>query len=263
MFLSLRNSITNHSYTYRKTLICSGHNRGDTNRGEAHIAAAISMASADCRHCSTEQLIDLALASAHTRLRERCDRAKVLAVLEDKHAAYDAHGLHSLLMRKYVMVEEELESTDTAPSTFLASLWMLVQPAESLAAEDDAGGASSSTPQQPAETLPSQPQMHRVSKQSSIGSFFGSGSVKYFERLPSGGRVLATVEQMSEEQLRAMPTATAGLCAMSCGLSFTHAPAKVAHEKVCKGGTNTTTNGRCRRRRRRRSRRCRHGWRFD
>ena len=63
------------------------------------------MASADCRHCSTEQLIDLAIASAHPRLRERCDRAKVLAVLEDKHAAYDTHGLHSLLVRKYDTVD--------------------------------------------------------------------------------------------------------------------------------------------------------------
>ena len=43
------------------------------------------MASAACRHCSTEQLIDLALSSVHPRLRERCDRAEIIAVLEDKH----------------------------------------------------------------------------------------------------------------------------------------------------------------------------------
>jgi hypothetical protein len=46
---------------------------------------------------------------------------------------------------------------------------------------------------------------------------------------------------MTEEQLKAMPMVTAGLCSKGCGLAFTHAPAKVAHEKVCKGGTNTAT----------------------
>ena len=35
-----------------------------------------------------------------------------------------------------------------------------------------------------------------------------------------------------------MPTVTAGLCSKGCGLAFTHAPAKVAHEKVCKGGSS-------------------------
>ena len=77
------------------------------------------MADSTCRHCSTEELIVLALASAHPRLRERCDRAKILAVLEDKHAAYDAHGVHSLLVRKYGTVEEQLETAEAAPSTFL------------------------------------------------------------------------------------------------------------------------------------------------
>ena len=75
------------------------------------------MADSTCRHCSTEELIVLALASAHPRLRERCDRAKILAVLEDKHAAYDAHGVHSLLVRKYGTVEEQLETAEAAPST--------------------------------------------------------------------------------------------------------------------------------------------------
>ena len=46
----------------------------------------------ECRHCNTEQLIDLVLNSAHHRLRERCERSKIVAVLEEKHGAYDAHG---------------------------------------------------------------------------------------------------------------------------------------------------------------------------
>ena len=53
----------------------------------------------ECRHCNTEQLIDLVLNSAHHRLRERCERSKIVAVLEEKHGAYDAHGVHSLLVQ--------------------------------------------------------------------------------------------------------------------------------------------------------------------
>ena len=47
---------------------------------------------------------------------------------------YDAHGVHSLVVRKSETVEEQLESAEAAPSTFVASLWMLVRspPNESL-----------------------------------------------------------------------------------------------------------------------------------
>ena len=50
---------------------------------------------------------------------------------------------------------------------------------------------------------------------------------------------------MTEEQLLTMPQATLGLCSKGCGRTFTHGPAKVQHERVCKGGTNTKkeTNG--------------------
>ena len=59
------------------------------------------MADAACRHCPTEQLVDLVLGSAHERLRARCDRDKIVDVLEEKHGAYDVHAVHSLLIRKY------------------------------------------------------------------------------------------------------------------------------------------------------------------
>ena len=77
---------------------------------------------ASCRHMPTEQVVSLALSSAHERLRERCNREKILAVLEDQHAAYDAHGLHSLLTRKYDAVEEQLATSGAAPSTLLTAI---------------------------------------------------------------------------------------------------------------------------------------------
>jgi hypothetical protein len=47
------------------------------------VRSAAMAADAQCRHCPTEQLIDLVLNSAHERLRARCDRSKILNVLED------------------------------------------------------------------------------------------------------------------------------------------------------------------------------------
>ena len=72
------------------------------------------MADATCRHCPTEQVIDLVLSSANERLRARCDRRKILDVLEEKHAAYDVHAVCSLLARKYDVVEEQLEEAGAA-----------------------------------------------------------------------------------------------------------------------------------------------------
>lgn len=183
------------------------------------------------------------LSSAHERLRQRCDRRKILLALEDKYAAYDAHGVHSLLARKYDAVEEQLESSEAAPSTFVASLWRLVQPAESQAPEDDKAAAADvpQTAEHPTTPAPA-PSKPRALTQPSVGTFFGKGVVKTYETLPSGGRILSSVSNMTDEQLRAMPTTTAGLCSKGCGQAFPHAPAKVAHEKVCKGGTNTTAN---------------------
>ena len=81
-----------------------------------------------CRHMTAEQLVDLVLSSAHPRLQQRCSRDQIVNLLQEKHAAYDAHGVHSLLARKYDAVEEQLEAANAAPSTFVSSLWLMVQP---------------------------------------------------------------------------------------------------------------------------------------
>ena len=46
----------------------------------------------------------------------------------------------------------------------------------------------------------------------SIGHLLGKGTVKSYERLPSGEKVLAAATDMTEVQLKVQPTATAGLC---------------------------------------------------
>ena len=61
-----------------------------------------------CRHMTAEQLVDLVLSSAHPRLQERCSRDQIVNLLQEKHAAYNAHSLHSLLARKYDAVERNI-----------------------------------------------------------------------------------------------------------------------------------------------------------
>ena len=46
-----------------------------------------------------------------------CMRDQIVNLLQEKHAAYDAHGVHSLLAREYDVVEEQLEAANAAPST--------------------------------------------------------------------------------------------------------------------------------------------------
>ena len=141
----------------------------------------IAMAEAACRHCTTEQIIDLVLSSAHERLRVRCDRSKIIDVLEEKHGAYDVHAVCLLLARKYDGVEEQLESAGAAPPAFLAALWPLVQPPESTAAAaEEAGGAGPSEQPPPSEPPPSKPKTSACSKQASPGSFFLHSTKLYF-----------------------------------------------------------------------------------
>ena len=51
----------------------------------------------------------------------------------------------------------------------------------------------------------------------SIGHLLGKGTVKSYERLPSGEKVLAAATDMTEVQLKVQPTAMAGLCMKGCG----------------------------------------------
>ena len=61
-----------------------------------------------CRHMTAEQLVDLVLSSAHPRLQQRCSRDQIVNLLKEKHAAYDAHGVHSLLE----VLEQALSALD-------------------------------------------------------------------------------------------------------------------------------------------------------
>ena len=175
-----------------------------------------------CRHMTAEQLVDLVLSSAHPRLQRRCSRDQIVNLLQEKHAAYDAHGVHSLLARKYDAVEEQLEAANAAPSTFVSSLWLMVQPALSTAAEEDEPLPPQEPPNSGSSCEP--PPKPNVGKQVSLGSFFGKGSVTHYSKLPDGTRVIDRVDQMTDEQLKALPDATVGGC-RKCGRTFSHAPA--------------------------------------
>ena len=96
-----------------------------------------------CRHMTTEQLVDLMLSSANLRLQECCSRYQIVNLLQEKHAVYDAHGVHSLLARLPASTMRLgsslcliLEAANAAPSTFVSSLWLMLQPALSKAAEE-------------------------------------------------------------------------------------------------------------------------------
>ena len=76
---------------------------------------------------TTERLIALVLSSAHVRLQQRCNRGKILNVLEEEFGAYDGRGLCALLSWDYNDVKESLAATGAAPATFCAALAVLVQ----------------------------------------------------------------------------------------------------------------------------------------
>ena len=188
-----------------------------------------------------EATISCALAAAHPRLRERCSESKIISVLEDDCGAYDVPGLSALLETGFDAVVAKLEQREAAPLAFATLLKKQLTSGASSAA---AGGGSSSPDVgsgQPAaeeqqDALPSAPDPTR-GKQVALGTFFGRGQHIQYERLPSGERVMASVTAMTEEQLSELPTATLGQCSKGCGQVFSHAPAKVAHEKVCKGSS--------------------------
>ena len=47
---------------------------------------------------STDDIVGFVLAAAHPKLRERCNRERIVAVLEDQ-GAYDCDGIRDLLMQ--------------------------------------------------------------------------------------------------------------------------------------------------------------------
>ena len=79
--------------------------------------------------------------------------------------------------------------------------------------------------------------MRNFQPQRSIGSFFGRGLKRTWEETASG-KWEESSRLMTEEELSATPKSTAGACSKGCGRLFSHAPARVHHEKTCKGGTS-------------------------
>ena len=98
----------------------------------------------------------------------------------------------------------------------------MVQPALSTAAEEDEPLPPQEPPNSGSSCEP--PPKPSVGKQVSLGSFFGKGSVTHYSKLPDGTRVIDRVDQMTDEQLKALPDATVGGCP-KCGRTFSHAPA--------------------------------------
>ena len=49
---------------------------------------------------STDDIVGFVLAAAHPKLRERCNRERIVAVLEDQ-GAYDCDGIRDLLMTRF------------------------------------------------------------------------------------------------------------------------------------------------------------------
>ena len=58
---------------------------------------------------SIDEVVGLVLAAAHPKLRERCDESKVVSVLEDEYAAYDAVALRALLSTSFDAVAAVLD----------------------------------------------------------------------------------------------------------------------------------------------------------
>ena len=197
---------------------------------------------------SVEDAVSSVLAAAHPRLRERCSESKIISVLEDDCGAYDIDDLQSVLETGFDTVVAKLEQRGAAPLAFVTLLKkQLVNGAEATgrgSSSADAGSGQPGADQQPAQRAGDEQQDAPRSapepahgKQVSVASLFGSGKQLQYERLPTGQRVLASVTDMTQDQLKELPEATIGQCVKGCGQYFSHAPAKVAHEKVCKGGS--------------------------
>ena len=188
---------------------------------------------------STDDIVGFVLAAAHPKLRERCNREQIVAVLEDQ-GAYDCDGIRDLLMTRFDATLVILEGA--APTAFLSSLLRNVvnDPAIGPASEPASGtavaGSGSSAAASSADDSVPSASSASATKQVSLGSLIGSGTVRKFERLPSGTRILSSSDNMSAAQLAAMPAFNAGYCAKGCGrFAFANAGARATHEKSCRG----------------------------
>ena len=69
-----------------------------------------------------EELVDSVLEAAHPRLRELCQRDKIIAVFEDL-GAFDQSGVRSQLEQQYAAVEQRIVVGGAAPEKKNEKFW--------------------------------------------------------------------------------------------------------------------------------------------
>ena len=181
---------------------------------------------------SIEDIVDHVLAAAHPKLRSRCDRDRIVTVLEDQ-GAYDADGLRDLLTTRLDATVSLLDGA--APAAFLSGLLRNVAGGHACGATQELDAAEvSSLAAASASAAPFE--KPKATKQVSLGAMFGAGTVRKFEKLSTGERVLTSSEPMSAEKLAEIPAFNAGYCSKGCGrFAFANAGARATHEKSCRG----------------------------
>ena len=124
-----------------------------------------------------------------------------------------------------------LEKDDTVFLAFDGGAWRE-------ASEDPAVSSSSAGPEPPPPPPPPSQADKPASapQQRSLGSFFGAGTKRSFERDEFGRKVESSgpPQHLSRDELEAMPASTAGKC-QKCGRTFTKAGPMATHVKSCKG----------------------------
>ena len=194
-----------------------------------------------------EALVNTVLLAAHPSLRERCNAAKVVSVLEEL-GAYDSSALRSLLSSFTDTVAHKLKEEEAAPPALVAALathvdsGSLSEP-QNIGGAMDATAATSSSSSAAAAVTPRTVKAkagggkHSTLQQKSIGAFFAGGTRTTYATLPGIGRQIRSVTSLTPEQLQAVGKAPEKFtsCAKGCGQTFLHGPARVAHEKFCSG----------------------------
>jgi len=140
-----------------------------------------------------EEAVSSALAAAHPRLGVSAALSRrCVSVLQDDCGAYDVDGLIDLLKEGFDAVVLKLEQQAAAPLAFVTLLKkhllsgdQVAVAGESSASNVNDGPASAGAEQRNA------PLSASGGKQVSVASLLGSGSVRHFERLPTGERILS------------------------------------------------------------------------
>jgi len=93
---------------------------------------------------STKEVVAAVLAAAPPRLRERCDFAKIVAILQEEYGVYDAMTLSSVLLVSFVVVAARLEEQSAAPLGLVAIMKQHVCMYDQAAADAGGGGGGGS-----------------------------------------------------------------------------------------------------------------------